>query len=670
MSGILGIYHRNGQVLGLNTLNEMLQSLQHRGPDGLRSWQGEFVGLGHCMLQTTPESLFEELPFQHQGCVITADARIDNREELYTLLEALHVKPLSELTDSDLILAAYLRWGQACPGYLLGDFVFAIWDQHKQVLFCARDHFGVKPFYYYQDETIFAFASEAKALFMLPQVPYKINELRIVDYLIGNFADTEMTSFEHVLRLSPASWLMATAEAFTMESYWQLDPTREIKLDSDAAYAARFLEIFTEAVRCRLRSAFPIASTLSGGLDSSAVTCVARQLLAERGLNSLFTLSGIFDQVTACDERQYIDKVIEQGGLHPLYFHGDAQGPLSNIDEILTYQDEAFHGVGIATMVWPMYRVAQQKKIRVVLEGHDGDTTVSHGYGRLVELPLQRQWLTLFREMCGVSRIYQEPMLKSFFVLLWKLEFQPFLRKIRLMQVFEKLRSFLSPLVRPKQSNSEDLTSFEVPINKVFAEKIGFDQRSQVARQMGFNFGKTERQMHHRAITQGLQTFALEIFSRAAPPFSLEARYPFWDKRLVEFCLALPSDQKLHQGWTRYVMRNAMKGVMPEAICWRTSKMDFVPNLIHGLLKINAEDLENILAQETQLVGQYLDIEEVHICYRALKNSEDAIDSKQLLKFWQAIFLTHWLSFSKGRSCLTSHSKDLDSTPHPSPAII
>src|SRR4028118_649697 len=164
MSAIAGIYYLDGRPVDCADLGRMVDTLAHRGPDGADVWCEESVGLGHRMLWTTPESLLEKLPLVDQtgNLVITADARIDNRDELIEVL-GLTDHPAEKITDSQLILAAYERWGDRCPEYLLGDFAFAIWDRRQQQLFCARDHMGVKPFYYYHSDRLLVFASEIRS---------------------------------------------------------------------------------------------------------------------------------------------------------------------------------------------------------------------------------------------------------------------------------------------------------------------------------------------------------------------------------------------------------------------------------------------------------------------------------------------------------------------------
>ena len=184
MSGITGIYFVDGRPVDASRLERMVNVLSHRGPDGIGMWSEGPVGFGHRMLWTTPESRRETLPLVSQcdGLVITADARIDNREELADLLD-INNNQLELLSDSALILAAYERWGEDSPEKLLGDFAFVIWDRRKRELFAARDFFGTKPFYYYFGGGTFAFASEIKSIFRSGVVARIVNEVRVADFL-------------------------------------------------------------------------------------------------------------------------------------------------------------------------------------------------------------------------------------------------------------------------------------------------------------------------------------------------------------------------------------------------------------------------------------------------------------------------------------------------------
>jgi len=295
MSAVVGMFHLDRRPVEQADLERMQATVAHRGPDAQGTWSEGCAGLGHRMLWTTPESKREKLPLASDRgkLVLTADARVDNRDELAAALGLS--RPLAEITDGELILAAYERWGERCPEYLQGDFAFGIWDRRKQVLFCARDRFGVKPLYFYSSTKTVAFSSEIKALLSVPDVPCRLNEVSVAYYLTSMFEDTASTFYLDIQRLPPAHSLTVSLQGTRLRCYWTLDPSRELRLGSDDEYAEGFRETFMEAVRCRLRSAYPVGSLLSGGLDSSAVTCVARNLLAQDENGHLATFSAIFD---------------------------------------------------------------------------------------------------------------------------------------------------------------------------------------------------------------------------------------------------------------------------------------------------------------------------------------------------------------------------------------
>ena len=222
----------------------MVVILAHRGLDGTGVWNNGSIGLGHRMLWTTPESLQEKLPLVSQtgDLVLTADARVDNRDELISRL-GLTDHRSGEIADSQLILAAYEKWGEDCAEKLLGDFAFAIWDARRQEVFCARDPMGVKPFYYYHSGRIFVFASEIKAVLCLQDVPRKLNEVKVADFLVPIFNDQINTYYQDVFRLPPAHSMTVSGGGVRTRSYWSLDPTRELHLGSDEEYVEAFREL-------------------------------------------------------------------------------------------------------------------------------------------------------------------------------------------------------------------------------------------------------------------------------------------------------------------------------------------------------------------------------------------------------------------------------------------
>ena len=331
MSGIAGIFARDGRPVEADEVTPVMDRLAHRGPDGSGVWAAGSVALGHQTLWNTPEAVHERLPLVRQEgpFAITADARIDNRDELLPVL-GLTDRPAREIGDAEVILRAYQKWGTACPEHLVGDFAFAIWDGPQHQVFCARDHFGAKPLLYHLTDTLFAFASEAWPLVVHPAVPARTNEGRIADFLVDPLQGVDRTStfFEDVVRLPPAHRLVVRADSIRIEPYWAPDPEREIKLGSDEDYEEAFSELFHESVRACTRGARPAGVNLSGGIDSAAILAVAKHLAAP---NAVPTFSAIDPVASRSPDTRMIDAVVNAGGVQahrftPQDFLADFEG--------------------------------------------------------------------------------------------------------------------------------------------------------------------------------------------------------------------------------------------------------------------------------------------------------------------------------------------------------
>ena len=297
MSGICGLFNIDGAPVAESELRSMTAMLERRGPERTGKWRDSKIGLGHTLLATTPELLFEKQPFEHAetGCVITADVRLDNRIELNEAL-ALR-KPLESTGDAEIILLAYLAWGEDCVNRLLGDFAFAIWDPRHQMLFCARDHFGMRPLYYHHSPgQRFLFASDARAILVLPQVPYRINEGRVADFLVPEFEWYDYTSTFFEERVSSPTGPPGDRYIFRhldVAEYWRVQPGPELGQLSDDDYREGFVDVFTKAVDARLRAPHgKVGSMLSGGMDSGSIAAIATDVLAKRGGGPLRTFSG------------------------------------------------------------------------------------------------------------------------------------------------------------------------------------------------------------------------------------------------------------------------------------------------------------------------------------------------------------------------------------------
>jgi asparagine synthase (glutamine-hydrolysing) len=585
------------------------------------------------MLRTTPESLREAQPLVSRGgdLVLTADARIDNRDDLIRVL----CPPGSgsdAFTDAELILAAYERWGVTCPEHLLGAFAFAIWDGQNRRLYCARDHFGVRPFYYYAGPRLFGFGSEVKALFELQDVPRSINEARIADKLAYRADDVEHTFYRGIYRLPPAHWMVVGEDEVRTQRYWCLDPDREVTLGSDEAYAEAFHDHFKRAVQCRLRAVSPVGAMLSGGLDSSSVACMAQTIHAEQGAShSIHSFSALFDDVPASDERSYIEAALDAYPFHPHFVRGDRESPLVPFHERPKRRTQ--NGPIAAPNLhlnWSIYRLAEAHGVRCILDGFDGDTTVSHGVGTFHELAREGRWLALAREACGFGRLRDQSALKIW----WRYLHHYRLRRIRgvgrMSQLWRRMTNSVS-----RKGNGERLLSSD------FAERIGWTDRKRRLREGQKGVPSSERAHHHRLLTRGVLPATLETLDRASSVFGIEVRYPFFDRRLVEFCLGLPAEQKLRHGWSRRILRHGMKNVLPEAIRTRPGKSNVGPGFDHAFLATEKELAEHVLWDRPERIAEYVDLSYVREAYN------EAVDEQrndaQVLDVWNVVTLDLWL---------------------------
>jgi len=697
MSGIIGI-HRAQAACGPQvlepTLRRMASALAHRGPDGRGFWaepaaSGPGVALGHLALHATPEAHLETLPLRSAepkslSLVLTCDARLDNRAELLAELspelaqvlgqpladELLAVEPLADellidepvVCDSALILAAYARWNRHCAAHLLGDFAFAIWDGRAGQLFCARDHVGVKPFYYFHDGGLFAFASEIKALFEVPGIGRRVDQARLAKYLMVAFDAFDDTAFEGIRRLPAAHTLTLSARGLEIERYWDLKAVPMLRGLCDREYEDRFREALFEAVRCRMRApqsqaegqpeGSAVGGFLSGGLDSSAVMCVAREVEQQgRAPRKLPVFSAIFDEVPECDERPFIDAVLAMGGLEPHWIRGEARSPLMNLERVLWHTDEPVLGPNLCSS-WTHYKPARAAGVRVLLDGHGGDETVGFGLPLLSELVQARAWRALWRELKALERNgFLEGGLSASQIMGRSLAHS--LPPLRLARRFKHgLARRLNPLLKPlkPRGQSAALAEPQPPprplwkalLNEAFAQRSGAEAMHLKCQELEPRNTDGDRLFNEKTLSAPLQTLAFEELSKAAAANGVEARYPLWDKRLVELCLSLPPEQKLRAGWTRSILRRSLQGVLPREVQWRGSKVDFTPEAWHGLRAHDAPTLRRLADQELPFSSGYVDSAEAGRCARLILESEAALPGPSPLVV-RAAALECWL---------------------------
>jgi asparagine synthase (glutamine-hydrolysing) len=605
---------RNGKDVDSELMKKMNEKLSHRGPDGSKTWVNDNVGLGHQMLWTTPESLHEELPFEEDDLVITSDARIDNRDELS---EKLGIRDEEDVSDSYFILKAYEKWGDDCPDKLLGDFAFAIWDKKEEKLFCARDHMGVKPFYYYLDDDMFVFGTEIKALFCVEGVPREINELKVALYLIKDTFDKKNTFYKNIRILKAAYLSIISANEIKNRVYWKLNPKLQIKMNSEEDYANAFCEIFSKALVCRLRSQLPLGSELSGGLDSSSIVCMSQKILNETYFKKINTFSRIFDETPESDERYYIKKVIDKYEINSHLINVDNISPLKNINDILYYQDQPFYTPHITKQI-KSYKKVQENNVRVLLSGHGGDEIVSKGKNYLQELAVTRQFNKLGKEIKGLSNNLNK---NKFNLLITRIIFPqtPYCLKKIMLYILGSEKNFI--------------------LNKDFLKKLGLSEEIQIRRLDCLN-KKTAKEYQYYNINYGYHETVFGTIDRRVAPFNIEMRYPFFDKRIVEFCYGIPTGMKMKNGWDRYILRISMENILPKEIQWRKHKTDLSPSYKKNLMKYNKNTLRRIIYVRNNPIQEYLDLNKIKYIFKKNEFKTSFFD------LWLIILLYFWIKIN------------------------
>jgi asparagine synthase (glutamine-hydrolysing) len=404
-----------------------------------------------------------------------------------------------------------------------------------------------------------------------------------------------------MVRLPPGHCLSVTAAgAGAPRPYWQLDPTQEIRLGSDAEYGERFRELFTAAVRCRLRAAAPVAAALSGGLDSSSVVCVARAIQTAAGTGPLATYTARFPTIPRCDEGAFVAAVEAGGALRPRHLDGDALDPLGDLESGALGHEEALQAGGYY-MHWALYHAAAADGMRVFLEGTGGDIVVSHGTGYLGDLARQGRWLELGREARRLSHAFERP--------IW--------RVLRTAAV-----AVAPPSVRRGWRRVRRGGVFGLPqIRTEFARRIHLDEHLRATEP-----GRLPRDLdgargeHWRQLTSPRLAGILETLAAAGRVMGVDSRDPFLDRRLIEFCLALPASQKIRQGRTRVVARHALAGLLPPEIRDRPGKAPIDLMLASALAVYGPERLDRLMAEAEVSLDPYVGaavVRRTHRAYRA-----------------------------------------------------
>lgn len=581
MSSICGIFYRDGRPVAADELDAMVDVLAHWGPDRSGTWREHQVGLGHLALCTTPEAVTEICPRVEPvaGLAVTGDVRLDNREELLRDLRLTDEAAARTVGDVELIASAYEKWGEECVTHFVGDFAFVVWDRKNRQLFCARDPMGIRPFYYFVDDRRFLFGTEIKAILTHPGISRELNPLRFALFVIGGHFEASHTQFKAVLALEPATSLTLTALGLRLHRYWRLDPRREIHFARDGDYVEAFEEIFQRAVDARLRTTTRVGCMLSGGLDATTMLGFARRSRspAAAALRAYTWALRVGDDWTERDEREYVDCFLREYPLEHHYIIPDSSQIFADRPAIRHLHDGPNWDV-MSFATEPMFARAKADGTRVLLFGNGGDETASlFAHDHINALLFTGRWITLAREVQAEARALSVPAsryARSYLA-------RPLLKDGRWRTPF--YYQFTHDFFVQKTIPSSAFASALAP---GLAESLHLAEYLQSRRPVmsgAWRHPVRASQIAGLTATNAFANWAALKWNNAVL-HHVEGRYPFLDRRVIEFCTALPPAQHRQGGCSRRLLRRAAAPRIPAKIAWRRDKTLTIPDLARGIL--------------------------------------------------------------------------------------
>ncbi|GAB4027146.1 asparagine synthetase B family protein [Spirosoma gilvum] len=575
MSGIAGIIRFDGQRIDPDDRSNLIRSLQHRGKvESQPITQGEFVSFGGHIDVNTLASLY-----------VVTDADL--------FADALPDQPFS---------TGYLQNGTAVFNELNADFAAVLWDERQQLLVCARDPLGIKPLYYtHQPGHFFAFASEIKALLALQEVSVKPNRHKFREYLTWTTTyvpySTE-TFYETIFSALPGYYLLVRSESVQIRPYWQPNLNQFRGLANPKEYASLFQEQFTKAVNHRIRGKQVVGSHLSGGLDSSSISCVAQSLLQTQQRSDLHTFSIDTNQPSA-SEQEYVQAVTDQW--HPQHH---TVRPLDDVlESVMTINrlfDRPEHFIIPSSFHLSVSTEAQQLGCDILLTGHDGDSTAPNGFDFLDQLLTVNDWEKLAlacRQLIAVQGQNMTRLSADWLSLSEQMKYEKFVLSIigsDLKKRFSQQSgiSFLSMLIEQKRFFGLSSTAILSYLAKRIQTKLAHESlidnalsqefKSQVQQRPQTSTRDLVTQLtneHNAPFNQILHTTNVicnEQMNHIGAYYGHTYSFPFFDKKIIELGLATPLEVHFNQGRGRGLIRNGLETVLPPAIISRFTKANFV----------------------------------------------------------------------------------------------
>jgi asparagine synthase (glutamine-hydrolysing) len=615
VSGLAAIYHGDGRPADVALLRRMTAAIAHRGPDASGEWSAGRVALGHRLLYTTPESMSEVQPLADAAaeCRLIWDGRIDDRDDLIGELGPTGEEPR---TDPALLLEAYRQWGPACLGRVLGDFAFVLWDARRRRLFCGRDRMGLRPFHYTWDGTTLLISSEIRPLVAARGGLSEPDDDFVLAFLLREFREPDQgaTFFQGIRRLPPAHFLIAEGSALSIERYWDVDPSVELQYAREDEYVEHLRTLFDKAVRCRLRSCFPVGVLLSGGLDSSAIAATAAWAAADGGPSPALETFTIYSSDRRSDEREHARRLTSASGLKGHELDAGRRDPLGGLDLVGRLESPI---VGVAREGDDRNMAAiLSRGCRVILSGEGGDQLLDE-IGWLADLLYAGKPIRFLRATRGMADWYGgDP---------WELA------QIAATCLAPSWAKYwgkrLSRGVPPPWMNRETARAV--------------DLRSRVrSPRVATHFTSFAQAETWGMLANAYNVLKLEVDERYGSRQGIELRYPFMDSRLVELLMAIPWTHRTRDGERKRLLRLAMRGLVPEAVRRRRGKGDWTDSMDQALLSLCRATPPVPLRDDSGRMGRYIDPTGA----RGLVRRYLAGDHSVRWEIWSLITLDRWLA--------------------------
>jgi asparagine synthase (glutamine-hydrolysing) len=561
MCGIAGLITQDNDFIQPSLLTSMSDALAHRGPDGEGCWinSGNTTGLAHRRLAIIDLSVAAAQPMHYaKRYTIVYNGEIYNYIEVRKeLIKSGYVFNTS--SDTEVILAAYDFYREKCLQYFDGMFAFAIWDEKLQQLFAARDRFGEKPFYYYKEKGLFAFASEMKGLWAAG-VPRVLDNKMLLNYLslgyVQNPGDKSQTFFTGISSLLPAHYLLFEAGPgkFSITNYWDLDKQTVLKTGEPYAIS-KFNTLLQDSVSKRMRSDVSIGSSLSGGLDSSSIAyCVMKEFNIKPSAEKFKTFSAIFPGFEK-NEQTHIRSIVDQFSLDNYTVSPTAEEMLKDFEKLCYHQEEPFPSSSIYAQ-YKVFELAGKHHVKVLLDGQGADEILA-GYHKYLHWYIQ--------ELVSKNRFSEA-----------KKERQLFASHNMRMQW--GIKNVLASLLPSHTSIALEKREYQriAGNGDVSKHLLGYLKGREWEGIHKPIVNKLNDILYFNTMENGLEEM-LRFADRSSMAHGVEVRLPFLNAQLVQFVFSLPSRYKIREGFTKWILRKAMEEKLPQTILWRTDKIGYEP---------------------------------------------------------------------------------------------